>query len=151
MIIDKLQNIEMYISMFPELSHALEVIESHLEHMEPGRFEFQNGYLLVQTGDVKPLNEGVFEAHKNYIDIQIVIRGSEMLYWNELEDLKSTTPYDETKDVAFFEGAEQHKMLITPGMFYAVFPKDGHKAIRTLEGVEDFEKIVVKLLLEKLD
>ncbi|MBR0577468.1 YhcH/YjgK/YiaL family protein [Proteiniclasticum sp. BAD-10] len=148
MIIDKLQNIEKYEMLLPELALALEAMKPQLEQMEVGNYTFGNGYFMVQKGEAKPLDVGIFEAHRKFIDIQIVIQGSELLSWNELEDLTLVTPYHDAHDVAFYEGKEEHQMLITPGMFYAVFPTDGHKSVRTLEGIEHFAKIVVKLPVE---
>lgn len=44
------------------------------------------------------MDEGTFEAHRRYIDVQIVAEGCEELAWADVSDLKTVIPYDKDKD-----------------------------------------------------
>jgi len=145
MIVDKLKNIEFYQSMIPNLNKGLEAIKDQMGRMETGRYEFNGGFFMVQKGETKPMAEGLFEAHRKFIDIQIVVAGDEEISWVELEDSIEKTPYDEVKDVAYYEASERHSLYVSEGMFYVVFPQDGHKAIRHTSNAHKFEKIVLKM------
>lgn len=145
MIVDKLKNIAIYQSMIPNLDKGLEAIKDQMGRMEAGRYEFDGGFFLVQKGETKPMAEGLFEAHRKYIDIQIVVAGDEEIAWAELEDSKEATPYSEAKDAAYYEAAETHNLYVSEGMFYVAFPHDAHKAIRHLSEGHHFEKIVLKM------
>lgn len=57
---------------------------NHAGNLEVGRYEFDGGYFMVQKGTTRPLEEGTFEAHRRYIDVQIVVEGSEELAWEDL-------------------------------------------------------------------
>lgn len=145
MIVDKLKNIELYQEMIPNLDKGLEAIKDQMGRMEAGRYEFDGGFFLVQKGETKPMAEGLFEAHRKYIDIQIVVSGDEDIAWAELEDSNNTIPYDEVKDAAYYEAAETHNLYVSEGMFYVAFPHDAHKAVRHLSSPHHFEKIVLKM------
>ena len=145
MIVDKLKNIELYQSMIPNLNKGLEAIQEQMGKMETGRYEFDGGFFMVQKGDTKPMAEGLFEAHRKFIDIQIVVHGDEEIAWAELDDSIEKTPYDEVKDAAYYEASEKHSLYVSEGMFYVAFPHDAHKAIRHTSNGHKFEKIVLKI------
>jgi len=91
------------------------------------------------------LKEGLFEAHRKYIDVQIVVHGEEEIVWAELNDTKLVTPYNQEQDAFYYEGDESHHMKISEGMFYIAYPNDAHKAVRHTEDEHNFEKIVIKI------
>lgn len=144
MIIDKAENIGFYGGMFNNLDNALKAVQA-LEDFTPGRYSFDGGgYFMVQKGETKPMEDGDFEAHRKYVDVQFVVEGSEEIAWADISDLKETS-YDEEKDKAVLSGKAEHTMKISAGMCWAAFPHDGHKAIRHTKEQQDYVKIVVKL------
>lgn len=144
MIIDKFDNIRFYGPMLNNLENGLQAVHA-LRNPEAGRYEFDGGFFMIQKGATKPMEEGTFEAHRKYVDVQIVLEGSEEIAWAELRDLKEEGAYDCEKDKAAYTGAEVHAMKITEGMCYIAFPHDGHKAIRHTEKPQSYTKIVMKL------
>ncbi len=144
MIIDKYSNLLFYSPMIENLEKGMEAIQK-LENLEVGRYEFEGGFYMVQKGTTNPMWEGTFEAHRKYVDIQIMVEGSEDVAWEELSDLKEETAYDEEKDAARYLGDTHHTMSITAGMCYIAFPHDGHKPIRHIEQEQSYTKIVMKL------
>jgi YhcH/YjgK/YiaL family protein len=145
MIIDKLTNINFYKEFVNHLDKGLKAIENQKERLEVGRYEFEGGFFMIQKGDTKPMTEGNFEAHRKYVDVQIVVEGSEEIAWAEIGDLVSEVAYDEQKDAEYFSGDEQHTIKVSEGMFYIAFPHDGHKAIRHTNEQQSFTKVVLKL------
>ncbi|WP_036607506.1 YhcH/YjgK/YiaL family protein [Oribacterium sp. P6A1] len=150
MIIDDFKNIELYTSMLPNLKQGLAAIKETQEKgsLEEGTYTFQGGFFKVQKGVTKAFTEGTFEAHRKYIDVQILLDGSEEIAWKELSDLTEAIPYDEEKDAARYRGTFEHSMMINKGMFWAAFPHDGHKAISHFVTQHDFTKIILKLPAE---
>ncbi|MGN0354928.1 MAG: YhcH/YjgK/YiaL family protein [Muricoprocola sp.] len=144
MIIDKFENIRFYSSMLKNLENGLEAVAA-LKSREPGRYEFEGGYFMVQKGTTKPLEEGTYEAHRKYTDVQIILEGSEEIAWKEITDLASVKEYDSEKDAERLEGSFDHVMKITEGMFYAAFPHDGHKPVSHTSEQQEYTKIVMKL------
>lgn len=144
MIIDKTENILLYRELLPNLKAGMDALSS-LPAPEPGRYEFEGGFFMIQEGVTKPMEEGTYEAHRKYIDVQILLRGSEELAWKERKDLKTVVPYNPEKDQERLDGAKDHVILVSQGMFYAAFPHDGHKAVSHTSQPHTFIKAVMKL------
>jgi YhcH/YjgK/YiaL family protein len=144
MIIDKLDHIMFYEPLLKNLGAGLEAIKN-LESHEVGKYNFEGGFFMVQEGETKPMEEGTFEAHRSYIDVQIILEGSEEIAWADITDLQTQTPYDPQKDAEHFNGEKSHHILISEGMFYAAFPHDGHKPVSHTKKKLQFKKIVMKL------
>lgn len=146
MIIDRVENMEYYESILPGLKNGLKTLRE-LPSREVGRYEFEGGFLMIQDGDTKPMDEGTFEAHRKYVDVQIMLEGCEELAWEEYSKLDSVIPYNEEKDQERLDGAKNHRILISDGMFFAAFPQDGHKAVSHTKEQHHYRKTVIKLRL----
>lgn len=144
MIIDKINNILLYKALIPNLEAGVNAIKQ-LETFEEGKYTFEGGYFLIQKGETKPMEEGTFEAHRKYIDVQIVVDGSEEIAWAYIKDLKTVIEYDDIKDAERFNGDKNHNMLISKDMFYIAFPHDGHRAASHIKQKHSYTKIVIKL------
>ena len=145
MIIDKFNRIRQYAHLLNNLDQAFEAIQPQIINPEAGRYEFAGGFFMVQQGETKPLDEGLFEAHQKYIDVQILLKGQEEMAWAEIDDLTASVPYNTEKDAAYYTGSTKNHMLIDEGMFFVAFPHDGHKAVRHTDEPHSFTKIVLKL------
>ena len=145
MIIDQISNIFAYAACFKNLQAGLDAIHA-MEGWALGRHDFEGGYFLVQEGDTTPMEEGKFEYHRKFVDVQIIYEGCEELGWAPLSKLQEAVPYDEAKDAGFGLAAFDHTMAITGGMFYAAFPWDGHRpSAHTGSKPHHYRKIVLKL------
>lgn len=144
MIVDNIKNISRYETVVPGISEAFQQIQ-RIETLEDRRYGLKNGYFTVQSGKTKPMQEGTFESHRKYIDVQIILEGREELAWNDISNLQEAVSYDEEKDAVRWSGGKEHHILISEGMFYIMFPHDGHKAVAHLEEQYKYRKIVLKL------
>lgn len=144
MIVDKLNNIMFYEPMVKNLAAGLRAVYA-LKSLEEGKYQFEGGYFMVQKGETKPLSEGTYEAHRKHVDVQIVMEGSEEMAWADVSDLKIEIPYSPEKDAERLNGDKSHHILISEGMFYMVFPHDGHKPVSHTGDKHRFTKIVMKL------
>lgn len=146
MVIDKLENLEKYISLNPFFAQAVEFLSSHdLNALEVGKIELNGKNLIVNIAQTKPKTkeEARLETHIDYIDIQIPLSGTEIMGYTAAADcLPADAPYNAEKDITFFEGAAQSYIAVTPGMFAIFFPQDGHAPGITPEGVK---KVIVKI------
>ena len=97
-----------------------------------------------ETGDP---GEKLFEAHRRFIDIQVVLAGSETLYWASLSSLEMREEYSEEKDIAFYEGRAGLAVPLEPGWFTVLFPADAHKpgCLAPGAGPAPVRKLVIKV------
>lgn len=147
MIIDSIRNIMKYEALLPNLKAGMEAVRG-LTKLETGRYEFPGGYFMVQKGATRPIEEGTFEAHRKYIDVQILMEGSEEVAWEDIRNLVTMVPYNSEKDAQRLTGNKEHVMKITKDMFYAAFPEDGHQPVAHTKDEQSFTKIVMKLPVE---
>ena len=104
-------------------------------------------YAMGQSYETIDPATASYEAHRSYIDIQIMVEGEEVMYWTPLADLpKVKTPYTPERDVEFFEEpAFGVPLTVRAGDFAVFFPSDGHKPRCRLGDAKTIRKIVVKI------
>jgi len=146
MVIDKLTRIENYACLLPYLKEALVCLEQNKDAV-PGRYEFPGGFILIQEGTTVPLDSGDFEAHRKFLDVQLLLEGAETIAWADIDDLAVSIPYDEQVDRSNHSGSGC-PIPIQPGMFYICAPHDAHKACCHVDTPTHFRKAVAKLRLE---
>lgn len=82
MVIDKLENIEKYVSLNPLFAQAVEFLKSRdLNTLELGKTELKGKDLLVNVTETKPKTkeQARLETHRDFIDIQIPLSGTEIM------------------------------------------------------------------------
>ena len=145
MLIDRFDRISEYYNKIPNLEQAVQFIQKE-KPKTPGRYEFSGGYLLYQELETKPEKEGIYENHRRYLDLQVLIEGEG---WGTLW-MEEVLPYDSIKDTARWIG-EGAYIQIMPGMFVCFYPEDAHKPDRFgMSGhSEHVKKYVLKLELNE--
>ncbi len=144
MIVDLIENLGEYRSLNSKFTNGLDKL-TEVEIAYHKRFDFDGGYLFFQEGTTNHIDEGTFEAHKKYIDIQIVLDGSEYVAWAPINQLVVDVEYNPEKDVVRLNGSPKTIMEITKGMAYICLPHDGHKALKHVNKATKFKKAVIKL------
>lgn len=123
---------------------------SDLQNIPVGRQDLVPNELFVIVSEYisKEKSETRYESHKNFLDIQYVISGKELMGITTADNVTVDEPYNETNDIAFhtFEGGDYR--LATPGNFLVFFPADVHRpSVADGEGVP-VKKIVVKIRIK---
>jgi len=147
MIIDEIKNIALYRAMLPGIDAGLAALEKLGTHPEIGRYEFDGGYFMVQEGTTNPA-EGDFEAHRKYIDVQIILEGEETVFWTDIANLKTSEAYDEAADKEMLSETDPQKIrvdVMKAGTAWAAFPQDAHKPGRHTAAPSAYRKVVMKL------
>ena len=134
MIFDNKKNLKTYWGINQNLDTALNYMESHsLENLEPGRYDVDGDkvYVLIQEKDTRPAGVAKWEGHKNYVDIQYLLKGAEALGSQDADALKVSVPYNAEKDIVFFEDNGKGSFLhANPGDFAVFFPTDANMPLR---------------------
>lgn len=103
MVYDKITHLETYAGLSDDIRTGLEFLRNATPATENGVHELSpNVKAIVSEYTTKPENENGYEAHRQYIDIQYLISGSEKVACLPLEYLKETKPYDEKGDCALY-------------------------------------------------
>lgn len=128
MILDTLDNAARYYVLGERIAVALKYLQHNdCTTLPVGKISIQGDqvFALVQDNTTKPRAQGVWEAHRKYIDVQFVAAGSEQMGYANIKTLTVKQPYDEQSDVGFFDGPGSF-VTVTAGSFTIFFPSDGH-------------------------
>ena len=143
MIIDKTSNRELYKSLIPHLDVILNFARTAAEK-PVGTYPYPGGRIMIQEGETRALEGAEFESHKNFLDLQWILEGKEMMEYANIHDLTETVPYNAEKDIQFWQG-KGSLMEVSAGTFYLVYPEDGHKPCCHTEKKNTYRKMVVKI------
>lgn len=151
MILDILKNRDRYIGHWDGFQQAFAfLLQPNLAELAAGRYEIDGTrvFALVSKGPGRKRQDGLLEVHRNYIDIQHVIAGTDEMGWRAKAACASpAAPYDPEKDIQFFTDAPDAWIAVHPGSFAIFFPEDAHLPL-----VSDGEvhKVVVKVAVTDL-
>lgn len=135
------------------LEKGFAAIESlSLDPPSDGRYDVQRDdvSVIVQRYTTKALDEGQFEAHRKYIDIQYVAAGSERMGVLRIAGLAVAENYDKAKDCILYQIPDAGSGLIplAEGQFALLYPEDAHLPARHPDtGPAEVTKFVAKVLI----
>ena len=136
-----------YLGIHPNLDMALERINDRfLSGVGCERQELKGGdvYVTRFTYETVPEEESFFEAHRNYLDIHIMLSGSEGV---EIAPPADLTEFDrvEANDFYAYRGPARFRLALSPGSFLVVFPNDAHRIKMQLDAPRTVTKVVFKV------
>ena len=147
MILDKLTNLGTYTSLGGNIKTAISFLQTtDLAALEPGQKYAIDGdkvFAMVSKDSGRNRDDAKLETHRNYIDIQIVLEGTDEMGWKSLDEC--TMPeneYDTENDYQLFLDKIACWIPVGTDMFTIFFPHDAHAPLIS-DGV--LHKIVVKV------
>jgi YhcH/YjgK/YiaL family protein len=130
MILSALSQSERYVSMHPLFQRAFDHIRTtDFFALEPGRYNIIGEDLIAIVEQVpgKTKEMARLEAHRRYIDIQLVLEGDEQMGWKPLADcFNPVSEHSEERDIRFFHDAPASWVAVPPDHFCIFFPDDAH-------------------------
>jgi YhcH/YjgK/YiaL family protein len=145
MIVDRIENFEIYQSLGPRIAEALRYVEAtDFSRLDAGEHSIQGRdiFAIVSDYNLKPLAEGRLEAHREYIDIQFLARGAESIGYAPAGDQQLLAEYDAEGDFAFYAG-DSSLIRLEEGMFAIFFPQDLH-----MPGIGESDQRVRKVVVK---
>ncbi|PTY01068.1 YhcH/YjgK/YiaL family protein [Opitutus sp. ER46] len=114
-----------------ELLRPGSVAHNRLSRLAPGsseKHELAHGVIAIeQAYETKPRPEGFFEAHRKFIDIQVLLAGDELMEVVDVAFAKEREAYQEARDLIVYEDVPTASRLRLRGGEAAVFfPPDVH-------------------------
>ena len=130
MILDTLQNRELYYFLSPRLRQAFEWLDrTNVASLEVGRHDIDGDDIFVNVSelDLRPRSEAALELHREYIDIQVVFGGEEEFGWSPKSAVASPrAEFDIERDIQFFLDTPQTFYTVREGQFTILTPEDAH-------------------------
>ena len=130
MILDTLQNRELYYFLSPRLRQAFEWLDrTDVASLEVGRHDIDGDDIFVNVSelDLRPRSEAALELHREYIDIQVVFGGEEEFGWSPKSAIAlPRAEFDIERDIQFFLDTPQTFYTVREGQFTILTPEDAH-------------------------
>ena len=146
MIFSALSQSSRYAALNPLLQRAFDYIhDTDLYNLAPGRYNILGDdlFAIVEHAQGKPKEHAQLEAHRKYIDIQLVLEGDEQMGWKPLADcLNPVSDHSTEKDIRFFHDAPASWIAVPPDHFCIFFPEDAHAP---LVGAGNIRKVIFKI------
>jgi YhcH/YjgK/YiaL family protein len=149
MIIDQIGNAHLYYALHAKFKHAFEyVAQIDINTIPAGKHEIdgESMYALVQEYNSKLKEEGKWEAHRRYIDLQYLVKGMEGIGYANIHHLQQGE-YDTAKDFLPLQG-EGDLITVRSGSFVLLFPEDAHMPGMSIDSPASVKKIVLKISVE---
>ncbi|MGC2047286.1 MAG: YhcH/YjgK/YiaL family protein, partial [Gallionella sp.] len=87
--------------------------------------------------------EAKLECHRRYIDIQLVLEGTDEMGWKALSECRDpVSDYSAERDIRFFHDAPATWIATPPSAFCIFFPEDAHAPLVSAGQVR---KVVFKI------
>ncbi len=159
MIVDHINNWRRY-GFGPAWEETMRWLENYapggsgsIADLTDGTHPLTDGFVSVATLTSRPLSGSLYECHKRFCDVQMVVEGQEWLFNAATTGLSLDGPFDDQRDVGFFQPApaEISRVTLSPGTFALLFPWDAHLPAIAVDGVPaPLRKCVGKIPFESL-
>lgn len=149
MIFDNIVNADTYTNLNPRIKQAFDYLkQTDLNALPVGRVELDGKllFILVQEYNSKLPAAGKWEAHKNYIDLQYIVSGTEKMGYAPITRL-TLGDYNPDKDFQALSG-EGVFVPMHSGDYMLLFPQDGHMPGMAIDEPTPVKKVVVKIAVD---
>ena len=102
----------------------------------------------VEKYETKLIEKAKFEAHNDYVDIQILLQGNENIFITDKNILTVSEPYDKDRDICFYSDKFDSSMpiMLDSSNFVVIFPHEAHAPQVSINEIpEEVLKVVVKI------
>lgn len=148
MIFDTLANIENYKGL-GKVYDALKFLKNaDFSSCEKGRHDIDgdNIYYIMQEYETKT-DAKYAEAHKKYIDIQLMVEGVENIGYSPIEAEKTVYEENPEADYALYS-CEMQKLKLVEDSFMIFYPNDLHMPGCAIDKPSKVRKVVAKVIVE---
>ena len=149
MILSTLSQSARYATLHPLFPRVFDYIRNtDLYALAPGRYPIVGDELfaIVEHVPGRTREMARLEAHRRYIDIQLVLDGVDEMGWKPLADCYNpVSEYSVEKDIQFFFDAPASWIATPPDTFCIFFPEDAHAP---LVANGDIRKVIFKIAVQ---
>jgi YhcH/YjgK/YiaL family protein len=146
MILDVIENLHKYSVLNKGFARAMEfLLRSNLKELPVGKYEIDGDriYAMVSRETGRRKEDALLETHEKYIDIQLVLSGTDTMGWKSKSLCKNPTgAYDPEEDIQYFADVPDAWIATHSGSFVIFFPEDAHMP---LISSGQLHKVVVKI------
>lgn len=149
MILDIIENAPRYSVLHEGFPKAIAfLLHPGLKELAVGKYAIdgERVYAMVSQDIGLKKEEALLETHKKYIDIQLILEGTDDIGWKPKSLCKQPSgEYDHKSDLQFFTDKPNTWLSIGSGQFAIFFPEDAHMPLISSAQIH---KVVVKIAVK---
>ncbi|WEB81779.1 YhcH/YjgK/YiaL family protein [Vagococcus lutrae] len=108
---------------------VMEYLKTHdLASMEKGTHFIEGEDFFVNVIEYQTTDEAnrIWEAHKDYLDIHVVVTGVEGIYHSFIDNMQ-VGDYHKNEDYLEITGNKENVIQLSPNQLLVLYPEDTHK------------------------
>ena len=142
----RINEIKSYLAKIPDGEKVYEFLTSITEETPKGRHDFNDRvYVNVVSYETKDGFDGIFESHREYIDLHVLIQGEEKIYYDKKEDMIVTKEYDSQGDYELLKGNKYSAVDYTVMQGIECAINEPHMAGGMVSTPQMILKVIVKI------
>ncbi len=149
MILDILENAQRYLALHKDFAKAFDfLLRPDLKKLPAGKYEVDGKtvYAIVARETGRRKEDALLETHERYIDIQLVLAGTDEMGWKPRSLCKHPFgKYDQKNDEQIFTDEPDAWISAQSGAFVIFFPEDAHMPLISSEQIH---KVIVKIAVK---
>jgi len=149
MIFDILENAHKYFAINQGFEKAFNFLtRTDLKELPLDKYEIDGDrvYAIVSKDYGRKKEEALLETHEKYIDIQLVLEGTDNMGWKpKTSCIKASGEYNRETDAQFFADDPDSWITTKSGAFVIFFPEDAHMP---LISSGQLHKVVAKVAIK---
>ncbi len=149
MIFDVRLNADRYLALNTGFAKAFGfLLRPDLGDLASGKYEIdgERVYAIVSRGQGRERKDALLETHRRYIDIQLVLAGTDEMGWKPGSlCIHPSGEYDQKADVQFFSDEPDAWLSTRSGAFAIFFPEDAHMPMISSGQIH---KVVIKVAVD---
>jgi len=129
------------------ISQCIEFVRKNdMQTLPLGKYEIdsQNVYVVISEYQTVESSNKVWEAHREYIDLQMMISGEELIQVSPIENMQCGK-YIPENDFLQCEGKTSEEIIMKTGVGLLLYPEDVHKPGLISGSSQDVKKAVFKI------
>ena len=150
MIYGSIHHEDTYSFLPPRIRQALDFARMHdLGALPTGRCEIAGDdvYVNIAHYTTGERSEKIWEAHRAYIDIHVLVAGTERIDVSPMERMEMGA-YEDERDFIPAEGDVSASVILRPGDFLICFPVDVHRSGVRVDAPAPLKKGIFKIRVE---
>lgn len=151
MIFGNIENLNEYTYLDENIKKCFEYAKNNdLLSYDKGchKIDGDNLFVNIVEYETTEKEDRFWEAHKKYIDVHLLLEGSEKIALNFIENLEQKE-YEEESDFLPLEGEPNSYVELKKGDFLVCYPEDAHMTALKVKEKENIKKAIFKVIVRQ--
>jgi YhcH/YjgK/YiaL family protein len=148
MILDTLANAHLYAGLGARFEKAFDYLRNtDFGKLEKGKYEIEGKEIFAIVNEYETVDPSTeqMESHKQYIDVQYIVSGAELIGHDFLLNKQPSKAYDTDADYMLFAETPAFFTRLDQGHFAIFFPTDLHMPNLKINEPAWVKKVVIKI------